>query len=57
MFGLEVVDLVALVAYLVGITVLGLWMGRTIKNSADYFIAGRRFGKAVSYTHLRAHET
>ncbi|UCD30325.1 MAG: sodium:solute symporter family protein, partial [Planctomycetota bacterium] len=48
MFGLEIVDLVALVAYLVGITVLGLWMGKTIKSSADYFIAGRRFGKVMA---------
>lgn len=28
-------------AYLVGVTVLGLWYSRGIKSSEDYFLAGR----------------
>jgi SSS family transporter len=34
-------DLAVLVAYLLGTTVLGVWLGRNQKNSNDYFVAGR----------------
>jgi len=51
MFGLEYADLGTLVVYLCGITVLGLWMGRTIHNTTDYFVGGRRFGKLFSIFH------
>ncbi len=37
-------DIVVLVVYLVGITLIGLWSARKIKNSADFFMP-RRFGK------------
>ncbi len=47
MFGLEIVDLITLAVYLLGITALGVWMGKTIKNSTDYFVGGRRFGKLL----------
>ncbi len=38
-FGL--IDLLVLVSYLAGTTVLGLWLGRHQKNSNDYFVADR----------------
>ena len=38
-FGL--LDLVVLVVYLAGTTLLGVWLGRNQKNSTDYFVAGR----------------
>jgi SSS family transporter len=34
-------DLVVLVAYLAGTTVLGIYLGRNQKDSKDYFVAGR----------------
>ena len=47
MFGLETVDLITLGVYLVGITALGMWMGRQVQDSSDFFVAGRRFGKLM----------
>lgn len=51
MFGLHPVDLLMMVLYFVGIIAFGLWMSRRVKTEADYFIGGRRFGKAVLIFH------
>jgi len=51
MLGLTVPDWISLTLYLVGITVLGLWMARIIRNTADFFMGGRRFGKAMMMMH------
>jgi Na+/proline symporter len=42
-------DVAALVLYLAGITVLGIWMARRVKNTGDFFMP-RRFGKAMMVT-------
>jgi SSS family transporter len=34
-------DLAVLLAYLIGTTLLGLWLGRDQKDAKDYFVAGR----------------
>src|SRR5215831_17690377 len=39
--GLNALDAVVIVAYLVGITALGLWVGRKQKNATSYFVADR----------------
>src|SRR3954452_7305634 len=41
MRGLDSLDFVVIVAYLVGITALGIWVGRKQKDSKDYFVADR----------------
>lgn len=33
--------------YLVGITILGVWTANRIKDTTDFFLAGRRMGKAL----------
>src|SRR6266513_796426 len=33
-------DFIVLVAYLVGTTILGVWLGRNQKDAKDYFVAG-----------------
>ena len=43
-------DAIVLVVYLIGITVLGAWMGRKVSSSADYFMP-RRFGKLTMIMH------
>ena len=48
--GLHVADLVVLVVYLLGITVLGVWMARRVRTIGDFFMP-RRFGKAMMVTH------
>ncbi|HNR29790.1 MAG TPA: hypothetical protein PKI11_02775, partial [Candidatus Hydrogenedentes bacterium] len=45
MLGIGLWDWLALAAYLVGITLLGVWTARKVRDTSDFFIAGRRFGK------------
>ena len=40
MRGLNALDIVVIVAYLVGITALGVWVGRRQRDAKDYFVAG-----------------
>jgi len=46
MFGIEGWDWLTLAVYMVGITFIGVWTARKIKDTEDFFIGGRRFGKA-----------
>jgi SSS family solute:Na+ symporter len=41
MRGLNGLDFVVIIAYLVGITLLGMYVGRRQRDAKDYFIAGR----------------
>lgn len=50
MFGLHRYDLLALLAYLGGITVIGVWASRRVKSTSE-FIMPRRFGKAMMMMH------
>lgn len=45
MLGLSNWDWLALGAYLVIVTAVGLWTARRIKDTADFFMGGRNFGK------------
>ena len=47
MFGLNVIDLVIIVAYFAVVILIGFWASRRIKSQEDYFLAGRRFGKFI----------
>jgi len=44
--GLHIADVFVLGLYLIGITIIGIWAARRIKNVADFFMP-RRFGKAM----------
>jgi len=48
--GLHIADILVLGIYLVGITIIGIWAARRIKNIADFFMP-RRFGKVMMITH------
>ena len=43
--GLSFLDWIIIVAFLVGIALLGVTMSRTIHDQVDFFMGGRRFGK------------
>ena len=45
MLGITGWDWFTLGLYLVGITCVGVWTARKVKDSADFFMGGRRFGK------------
>ena len=50
MLGLDIADLVVLAVYLVGITLIGAWAARLVRNLGDFFMP-RRFGKVMLMTH------
>ena len=41
MRGLDGLDFVVIIAYLIGITLLGVWVGRRQRDAKDYFVADR----------------
>ena len=51
MFGLHALDFATLALYLLGIMIAGIWVARRVKNTGDYFMGGRRFGKAFMIMH------
>src|SRR3954462_12769672 len=46
MFGLPTADALVLLAYLLGVTAMGLWVGRRSRTVAEYFMP-RKFSKPV----------
>lgn len=50
LFGLHIIDILVLVAYLVGVTLLGFWSVRKVKGVTD-FIMPRRFGNWMLMMH------
>lgn len=50
MTGLHIIDLAVIVLYLLGITGLGIWVGRRVKGDSDFFMP-RRFGKGMMMMH------
>ena len=48
--GLHIADVLVLGLYLIGITCIGIWAARRIKNISDFFMP-RRFGKAMMVMH------
>ncbi len=47
MLGIEAIDWVMIVAYLVGITAIGLWATKKVRSSTSFFIGDRKFGKVM----------
>jgi len=41
-------DLGVIIAYMVGVAAIGFWTMRLIRNTEDFFLGGRRFGKVFS---------
>jgi SSS family solute:Na+ symporter len=39
--GFTLIDVIVLLAYLIGTTLLGVWLGRSQKSARDYFVADR----------------
>jgi len=51
MFGLHPADIGTMLLYLVGITVIGLLASRGVHTLRDFFMGGRKFGKAMMIMH------
>ncbi|MBN1902924.1 sodium:solute symporter family protein [Candidatus Sumerlaeota bacterium] len=50
MYGLHIADVIVLFVYLIGITIIGAWAAKLVKNMRDFFMP-RRFGKTMLITH------
>ncbi len=48
MFGLHILDIVSIGIYFLIVIIIGVVANRRIKESEDYFLGGRKFGKLVS---------
>ncbi len=48
--GLHLIDGLVVVLYLLGITIMGVWMGRRLKGIDDFFMP-RKFGKGMMIMH------
>ena len=48
MVGIHPIDIVVIAAYLLVMVAIGLWSSKSVKNTGDYFIGGRRFGKFMT---------
>ncbi len=46
-FGITIIDWAVILAYLVGITVIGTWAVRRVSSTASFFISDRGFGKVL----------
>ncbi len=44
-FGLNILDYLIILVYFGGILAIGLWTRKMVRNSDDYFMGNRRFGK------------
>ena len=47
MLGVRLVDWIVIIAYLVGITFIGLWAVKKVRSAASFFIGDRKFGKVM----------
>ena len=47
MLGLKLVDWIVIVAYLFGITLIGLWATKKVRSAASFFIGDRKVGKIM----------
>lgn len=48
------IHLVLLLAYSVLLVLLGLWIGRRVRTTGDFFVAGRRLGPALLFSTMLA---
>ncbi len=48
MFGLHPLDFTVMAGYLVLLAGVGFWYSRMVRNTGDFFVGGRRFGKFLT---------
>jgi SSS family transporter len=47
MLGIEFIDWIVIIVYLLGITFVGFWAVKKVRSSASFFIGDRKFGKVM----------
>ena len=51
LYGLKLIDLAMIAGYFTVVTAIGFYSARWVKNEADFFLGGRRFGKGLLTMH------
>jgi len=51
LYGLKLIDVAMIVAYFAVVMAIGFWSARKVKTEKDFFLGGRRFGKALLTMH------
>ncbi len=51
LYGLKLIDLAMIVGYFAVVMFIGFYASRRVKDEEDYFLGGRRFGKALLVMH------
>jgi Na+/proline symporter len=50
-FGLHLLDIGVILVYLLGITAIGVWTYKKVRDTGSYFLGGRKFGKILTIAH------
>jgi SSS family solute:Na+ symporter len=48
-WGLHVIDLSILIGFLIAILAVGVYVSRSVKHEADFYLGGRKMGKALQF--------
>lgn len=48
-WGLHLLDFLILMGFLVAVLAVGVWAARSVKHESDFFLAGRKMGKAFQF--------
>ncbi len=51
LLGLKLIDLIMIVGYFGAVMAIGFWASRKVKSDDDFFLGGRKFGKALLTMH------
>ncbi len=57
MYGLQIIDIAIILLYMAGITFIGIWVGRKVKNNDEYVMGHRQYGKPIMIMHSFAAST
>jgi Na+/proline symporter len=48
-WGLHIVDLLTLLAFLLAILLVGVWVSRGVKHEGDFYLGGRKLGRTLQF--------
>src|SRR3954471_3805263 len=49
LWGLHLVDLLILLAFLIAILAVGVWVSRGVKHESDFYLGGRKMGRVLQF--------
>ena len=49
MWGMNIIDLVIILAFLIAVLAVGVWVSRGVKQESDFYLGGRTLGKPLQF--------